>query len=197
MTDPQSQAGASANSACTAFENGALVMEKSVNADGSYDIAHFDVSGLGYSSYEDIYNSSGARVAEARDMTDGSGTLLLYGDGLTIDSGAGRLSVTTGADTFVLNPHAKEVTVANEHKSEVFGYEAGFGQNTITGFSATEASHDILDFQTGTFSDDAGILHSASLGTNVTIPDALGDTLTLNNVTRATLAANPSDSRLT
>ena len=197
VTDPPSQVGASANSACTAFENGAPIMEKSVNADGSYDITHFDVTGLGYSSYEDIYSSSGARVAEARDMTDGSGTLLLYGDGLTINSGAGKLSLTTGADTFVLDPHAKEVTATNEHKSDVFNYEAGFGQSTITGFAATGASHDMLHFQTSTFSDAAAILHNASLGTSVAIPDALGDTLTLNNVTRATLAANPSDFRST
>ncbi len=64
-----------ANGDYSVFENGALITQKSVNADGSYDIAHFDVSGLGYSSYEDIYNASGAHVAEAQDMTSGSGTL--------------------------------------------------------------------------------------------------------------------------
>ena len=62
-----------ASGAYSVFENGSLITQKSVNGDGSYDIAHFDVSGLGYSSYEDLYNSSGAHVAEAHDMLGGSG----------------------------------------------------------------------------------------------------------------------------
>ena len=62
-----------ANGNYSVFENGSLTTQKSVNADGSYDIAHFNVSGLGYSSYEDIYSSSGAHVVEAQDMLGGSG----------------------------------------------------------------------------------------------------------------------------
>ena len=90
-----------------------MITQKLVNADGSYDIAHFDVSGLGYSSYEDIYSSSGAHMAEAQDMMTGSGTLLLYGNGLTVNSGSGQLSVTTGADAFALNPHTNEAITAS------------------------------------------------------------------------------------
>src|SRR5262249_29122802 len=120
-----------------------------------------------------------------------------YGNGLTIDSGPGQLSVTTGADTFTLDSHAKEVTIANGHKSEVFEYEAGFGQSTITGFAATGSSHDMLHFQTSMFSAPAAVLHNASLGASAAITDALGDTLTLNSVTKATLAANQSELRLT
>ena len=176
-----------ANGDYSVFENGALITQKSVNADGSYDIAHFNVSGLGYSSYEDIYNASGAHVAEAQDMTNGSGTLLLYGNGLTINSGPGQLSVTTGADTFALNPHANEAITATGHNSEVFAYEAGFGQSTITGFAATGASHDVLQFPTSMFSNAAAVLNNASLGANVAITDPPStDTLTLNSVTKAT-----------
>src|SRR5208283_2417246 len=35
-----------ANGDYSVFENGALITQKSINADGSYDIAHFNVSGL-------------------------------------------------------------------------------------------------------------------------------------------------------
>ena len=45
-----------ANGDYSVFENGSLITQKSVTADGSYDIAHFNVSGLGYSSYEDVYS---------------------------------------------------------------------------------------------------------------------------------------------
>jgi hypothetical protein len=186
-----------ANVAFSAFENGTPVTQKSMNADGSSDIAHFDVSALGYSSYEDMYSGSGARVAEAQDMTDGSGALLLDGEGLTIDSGPGQLSVMTGADTFTLNPHAKVVTTANGHKSEVFSHEAGSGESTITGFDPTGISHDTLHFQTSTFSDAAAVLHNASPGANAAITDAIGDTLTLANVPRPILAANQNDFRFT
>ena len=186
-----------ANGDYSVFENGALITQKSVKADGSYDIACFDVLGLGYSSYEDIYSASGARVAEAQDLTDGSGTLLLYGNGLTINSGPKQLSVAAGGDIFALNPHANETITASGHNSEVFAYEAGFARSTITGFRATGASHDMLQFQTSTFSDAMAVLNNASLGANVAITDALGDTLTLNKVTKAALVANQSDFRFT
>jgi hypothetical protein len=39
------------------------------------------------------------------------------------------------------------------------------------------------------------VLNNASLGANFAITDAVGDTLTLNEVTKATLAANQSDFR--
>ena len=105
--------------------------------------------------------------------------------------------MTTGADTFTLNSHANEVTIASGHNSEIFAYEAGFARSAITGFRATGASHDMLQFQTSTFSDAMAVLNNASLGANVAITDALGDTLTLNKVTKATLVANQSDFRFT
>ena len=55
------------------------------------------MTGLGYSSYESLYDSTGDRVADAQDLTGGSGNLLLYGDGLTVSASSGLASVTTGS----------------------------------------------------------------------------------------------------
>jgi hypothetical protein len=186
-----------ANGDYSVFQNGSLITQKSVNADASYDLAHFDVSGLGYSSYEDIYSVSGAHVAEARDMIGGSGTLSLYGDSLTVNSGPSQLSVTTGADTFTLNPHSTEAVTASGLTGEVFEYEAGFGQSTITGFAATGGAHDILQFPSAVFADATALLNNAvQVGANVEITDAasgLSDALILHNVAKTNLAANPND----
>ena len=177
--------------------------------DGSYDIAYFDVTGQTYSSYEDIYNSAGTLVADAQDNVNGSGNLLLYANGLTITSASGSESVTTGSDTFAINPHSVETTtIQNSHSNETFVYGPGFGQDTITGFLApTSAGHDHLQFSasmfgfssTATQTADAKALLSnfASGTTNTTITDPQGDTLTLNGVTIATLQANLADFKFT
>ena len=47
-------------------------------------------------------------MADAQDNVDGSGSLLLYASGLTITSASGSESVTTGSDTFAINPHSAE-----------------------------------------------------------------------------------------
>jgi hypothetical protein len=197
------------NNGYSVFESGALITQKSVNADGSYDIAHFN-TGLGYSSYEDIFNSAGTKLLESRDMNDGSGALLLYANGLITNSGSGVLSATTGADLFAFNPHSLEATTASGHTGETFEYDGQFGQSAITGFAATGSSHDLVQLDIASFSylnasmtqaqDAAALLtNAAQSGANVVITDTLGssthDTLTLNNVTKTTLTANLSDFR--
>jgi beta-glucanase (GH16 family) len=178
------------------YEGGALITEKSVNTDGSYDISHFDVSGLGYSSYEDLYTASGALLAESRDMSDGSGALLIYANGQTVRSGSGLLSETNGNDTFALTSHTTEAITANGHTSEVFAYDAGFGSSAITGFAATGSTHDILQVQSAMFSNATVLLNDAvQMASNVVITDPTGDTITLNNVNKTTLAANTADLR--
>ncbi|MGO9954840.1 MAG: beta strand repeat-containing protein, partial [Solirubrobacteraceae bacterium] len=97
-----------ANGDDSVYQGGQLIQQKFVNPDGSYDIAYFDVTGQTYSSYEDIYNSAGALVADAQDNVNGSGSLILYANGLTITSASGSDSVTTGSDTFAINPHSTE-----------------------------------------------------------------------------------------
>jgi hypothetical protein len=113
-------------------------------------------------------------------------------------------SVTTGSDTFAVNPHANESFSATGENNETFEYASGFGQSAITGFLATGTAHDVIQLgvsmfsyltPTMTLSEDVTALlaQATQVGANVVIADSASDALTLNNVTKATLAANPSD----
>jgi hypothetical protein len=191
------------------YQYGQLIQQKSVNPDGSYDIAYFNVTGQTYSSYENIYNTASARVVTAQDNVDGSGNLILYANGLTTTSSSGSESVMVGSDTFVINPHSVETTtVMNSKSNETFAYGAGFGQDAITGFLApTTSGHDYLQFSKSMFgfsstatqtADAKALLSNFATGTtNTTITDLAGDSLTLNGVTVATLQANLADFKFT
>ncbi len=195
-----------ANGNYSVYRGGQLIQQKSVNVDGSYDVANFGVTGLGYSSYEDIYNSAGTLVAEARDMTNGSGNLILYANGLTITSATGSESVTTGSDTFAINPHSVETVTATNMQSDTFVYGPGFGQDTLTGFLETSASPDLLQFSASMFgfsttsqtADAQALLSNYASGTtNTTITDPQGDALTVNNHSVASFQNNLQDYKFT
>ena len=200
-----------ANGDYSVYQAGQLIRQKSVNADLSYDIAYFDVTGQTYSSYEAIYNTAAALVADAQNNLGGSGNLILYANAFTITSASESESVTIGSDMFAITPHSVETTtIMNSKSNETFVYGPGFGQDTISGFLApTSAGHDHLQFMksmfgfssTPTQTADAQALLSnpnfASGTTNATITDLEGDTLTLNGVTIATLKANLADFKFT
>ena len=168
--------------------------------DGSYDVAYSEVTGLSYSSYEDIYNSAGVQIAEARDLIGGAGTLVLDANQLSISSSSGSLGVTTGSDTFKVNSHANESIIASGRAGETFAYGSGFGHESITGLLAGGTSSDVIQFSTSMFKGlnptntstqnwDALISSGAAVqsGANVTITDAAHDILTLNSVTTSML----------
>ena len=192
-----------ANGDYSVYQGGQLIRQKSVNPDGSYDIAYFNVAGQ---TSEAIYNSAKVYVATAQDNANGSGNLLVYANGLTITTLSGSESVTVGSDTFALVPHSVETTTIERTKTntlrskETFVFGPGFGQDTIAGFLTTTASHDLLQFSASMFgfsstssqtADARALLNSFATGTtNTTITDLQGDSLTLNGVTIATLKAH-------
>ena len=182
------------------------VVTTQTKTDGSYDVAHFNVTGLSYTSYEEIYNSTRAEVAVAQDMSGGAGTLILDANHLTVSASSGQLSMTNGSDTFELNPHTSESIVSSGRAAESFDYGSGFGQESIAGLLAGGASNDVIKFSTSMFKGlssintstqnwDALISSGAALqsGANVTITDTAHDTLTLNNVTLSTLSNHAGD----
>jgi hypothetical protein len=196
-----------ANGGYSVYRGGQLIQQKSVNPDGSYDVAYFDLTGKTYSSLEDIYNSAGTLQAAAENNVNGSGSLLLYANGLTIASSSGSESVTVGSDTFAINPHSVETTRATSLQSETFIYGPGFGQDTLAGFLAAGASHDHLQFSASMFGFSSGSSQTAdaqellsayaSGTTNTVITDLDGDTLTLNAKSIATLQNNLRDFKFT
>jgi hypothetical protein len=190
------------------YQGSHLIRQKSVNPDGSYDVAYFDVIGKPYSSYESPYNSAGAHVATAKDEVDGSGDLTVYANGLTITTYRGGESARVGSDTFGLTPHQTETTrIENDKARETFVYDPGFGRDTIIGFLATASGHDHLEFSASMFcfsattsqiADALALLtHFATGTTNTTITDIRGDALTLSGVTIGALQAHLADFKFT
>ena len=79
-----------ANGNYSVFQGGALVQQKSIKADTSYDIAYLAVTGQAYSSYDVVYNAAHVKVATAQDLMNGSGNLILAGNGLTVFDSSDR-----------------------------------------------------------------------------------------------------------
>ena len=190
--------------------NGSLSQQKTVNADGSYDVAFTNVTGQSYGSYENIYSDSGVRVGESMDYLSGAGTLSLYGNGLTVTAGSSQLSVQLpaagGGDVFALNGHGQEtITASTGTSGETFVFAPGFGQDTLNGFVGTGANNDVLQFSVADFSYLSGtdtatdlaalIAHGAitQSGTSTLITDTHGDALKLAGVSAATLEAHSTN----
>ena len=173
-----------------------------------YAVWYSDVTDLGYSSYKDLYVGGGGPVAEARHVSNGANSLLLYGDGLTVSSASGQLSVTAALDSFALKPHAHETINASGADNETLEFGSGFGYSTIKGFLASGANADTIQLNTSMFSyltptmtqaqDAAAVLGQATqVGADLVIADSANDTLILHSVAKATLVANPGDLRFT
>ncbi len=196
--------GSNGKPTSAAYSNG-MTETWTYNLDGSYDTAYSGVTGQQYSSYENVFNTALAKIADAENMTNGSGDLLLYANGLTISSSSGALNVTTGADKFGVKAHATEAITATGLNSETFDYASGFGQSTIIGLVAGGGASDVIQLNLSMFSglrstntaaqNLATLLSSgaaAQSNSNVTITDSVGDVLTLAGVTTATLSQNAS-----
>jgi beta-glucanase (GH16 family) len=195
--------GANGKPTSAAFSNG-MAETWTYDSDGSYKLGVTGLSGQGGSSNQILFDNTGANAATAQNMASGSGVLTLSENGLKVTSSSGSLGVTVGADTFAVNPHTTETINAAGENSETFAFGANFGNATISGLLATGTSHDLIQLDISSFSylnttmsqaqDLTAVLgHSQQVGANVAITDSALDKLTLDNVTLATLAANPSD----
>ena len=102
-----------------------------------------------------------------------------------------------------LTYHAVETIDATTSGGEQFIFGAGFGKETINGFSASGASPDSIQLATSAFSyltpgmtqaeDLAAVLSQATRGpSGLTISDTHGDSLTIAGLTPSMLAANPT-----
>ena len=173
-------------------------------SNGGYDVSRFNVTGLSYTSYEDLFSGSRSELAEARALTAGGGALILDAGGLTATAGgSGALSVTSGGDVYALTPGTNEAITTTSESSETFVLESGFGADSVTGLVLGSATgHDALTFQASAFgltaTDQARDLtallkdtHDNTAG-NAVITDTHGDTLTLIGVSTSQLKSAPS-----
>ena len=80
--------------------------------------------------------------------------------------------------------------------SERFVFSNVYGNATVSDFYAhlSGADHDTIQFAAWQFADiDTMLAHTADGANGAVISDAFGDTLTLSNVTKAQMMANPGD----
>ncbi|MGP0104582.1 hypothetical protein, partial [Rhodoblastus sp.] len=186
--------------------DGVLAQQKTVNSDGSYDIAHLNISGQSDVSYESVYNSGGVGSALAVDNANGTGTLTLYGAGDIVSVGPAQLSVATGADVFSLNAHITETINTSGATDAELGFTAATlvsqtWHDTVNGLVLSGAGADTLQFQMSAFgAGDAftawNNLVASATGSGsgpVTIHDNAGDSVMLSNVSEAMLKNDKAD----
>jgi hypothetical protein len=181
---------------------GEVVQQKTVNPDSSYDFVTNAITGQSFSSDEIVVNSNHVQVAVSYDNLDGTGSLRLDANGLVVGLGRGQLNVTALGDVFDLNAHASESIFANNQTNEYLEFAPHFGSDTITGFLATGANHDQLQFDASAFGAGltpadwnadwrALLAHTTNNAAgSAVIADIYGDSLTLNGVSKATLSAH-------
>ena len=168
---------------------GVLKQQKTVNADGSYDIVYSGITGQAYTSYQSDYNSVGVLIAKAVNNTNGAGVTTVYGNNLKISTSAGAESLTSGSDIFVYRPHAQETFSAAGTKNDVFTFKAGFGSDTISGLGAAGANADFLNLAS-LFTSYASLQsHMVASGSNTIITDSGGDKLTILAMSPSALTA--------
>ncbi len=164
------------------------------------EYAYANVQGRAYTSYE-LFNTG--FTADDLNLSSSANELVLYTPSLTVTRGGGSESLQAGTGSDPLSYHPVETIDASTSGSEQFIFSAGFGKETINGFSASGASPDSIQLAKSAFSYlPAGVTQAQALaavldngGANsssgLTISDSHGDSLTLAGVTTSTVAANP------
>ena len=188
-----------------ALANGAALTYTRVQtaAGAPTEYAYSNVQGRAYTTYEAFYGS-GYENLEADDLnlSSNENQLVLYDPSQTVTRGGGTETLTVGAGSDPLTYHPVETIDATTSGSEQFIFSAGFGKETIDGFSASGASPDSIQLAKSAFSyltagmtqaeDLAAVMaHAARGASGLTITDTRGDSLTLAGVTPSIVAANP------
>jgi serralysin len=152
-------------------------------------------------TYTGAGNFTGTGNTSANSIKGGAGNDTLVGnngnDTLTGGAGNDTLSGGSGTDTFVYAP--VNATTTNGI------YNAGFGKDVITDFTANGNNHDVLQFSSSMFAAGTsatalangtahnvagGLVTVVQSGANVVITVDPTDTITLNSVTLSLLKSN-------
>ena len=170
------------------------------------EYAFSNVQGRAYTSYEAFYGAGFANLAaDDLNLSSSANELVLYNPSLTVTRGGGSEALQVGTGSDPLSYHPIETIDASTSGSEQFIFSAGFGNETINGFSASGASPDTIQLSKSAFSYlPAGVTQAQALAavldnggaegsSGLTISDSHGDSLTLAGVTKSMVAANPDD----
>jgi hypothetical protein len=194
-----------ASQSSAALADGAALTESQVStaAGAPSEYAYSNVQGRAYTTYDSFYGS-GYENLEADDLnlSANANTLVLYDPTQTVTRGGTAESLTVGGGSDPLTYHPLETIDATTSTGERFVFSAGFGNETITGFSASGSTPDAIQMATSAFSyltpgmtqaeDLAAVLSQATrTSSGLTIHDTHGDSLTLTGVTPSTIAVDP------
>ncbi len=168
------------------------------------EYAYSNVQGRAYTSYEEFYGAGFANLAaDDLNLSSSANELVLFNPSLTVTRGGGSEALQVGTGSDPLGYHSVETIDASTSGSEQFIFSAGFGNETINGFSASGATPDTIQLSKSAFSYlPAGVTQAQALAavldnggakgsSGLTITDSHGDSLTLTGVTTSTVAANP------
>jgi hypothetical protein len=188
-----------------ALANGAALTYTQVTtaAGAPTEYAYSNVQGRAYTSYESFYGS-GYENLEADDLnlSSNANDLVLYDPSQTVTRGGGSESLQVGTGSDPLAYHPVETIDATTSTGEQFIFSAGFGKETINGFSVSGTTPDSIQLAKAAFSyltpgmtqaeDLAAVMSQATRSSSgLTISDTHGDSLTLAGVTPSLVAANP------
>jgi hypothetical protein len=168
------------------------------------EYAYSNVQGRAYTSYEAFYGSAYEDLAaDDLNLSSNSNELVLYDPSQTVTRGGGSETLTVGTGSDPLTYHAAETIDATTSGGEQFVFSAGFGNETINGFSPSGASPDLIQLAKSAFSYLTPVMtqaedlvtvmsHATRSASGLTIADSYGDSLTLTGVTPTMVAANPA-----
>jgi hypothetical protein len=195
-----------ADQSTAALANGASLTYTTVatSAGAPAEYAYSNVKGKAYTSYQSFYGSGYENLeADNLNLSSSENKLVLYDPGQTVTRGGGTETLTVGTGSDPLTYHPIETIDATTSGGEQFIFSAGFGAETINGFSPSGASPDSIQLAKSAFSyltpamtqaeDLAAVLsHATRSGTGLTIVDSSGDSLAVAGLTPSMLAANPA-----
>jgi len=188
-----------------ALANGAALSFSQVTtaAGAPTEYAYSNVQGRAYTTYDSFYGS-GYENLEADDLnlSSSANELVLYDPNQTVTRGGGSETLQVGTGNDPLSYHAVETIDASTSSGEQFNFSAGFGKETINGFSVSGTTPDSIQLAKAAFSyltpgmtqaeDLAAVMSQATKSSSgLTINDTHGDSLTLTGVTPSLIAANP------
>ena len=136
--------------------NGVALSFKKVTtvAGAATEYAYTNVQGRAYTSYQSFYGSAFADLAaDNLNLSSNANELVLYDPGQTVTRGGGAESLKlAGMGSDPLTYHAVETIDATAGGSQQFIFSAGFGKETINGFSASGATPDTIQLSKSAFS---------------------------------------------
>ena len=138
-----------------ALANGAALSYTQVQttAGAPAEYAYSNVQGRAYTSYESFYGSAYEDLAaEDLNLSSSADELELYDPSQTVTRGGGSETLQVGTGSDPLAYHAVETIDATTSTGEQFVFSAGFGKETINGFSVSGATPDSIQLAKAAFS---------------------------------------------